>query len=83
MGEDTLTQVPGQHLPTEADTEIGLLIAQRHADPVDLGLDEVVGIVGALRAAEDHGAGMVCHGFGQWIAEARAADVELVTALPE
>ena len=56
---------------------------QRHADEVDLGLDEVVGIVGALRAAEDHRAGMLRHRGGQRIAEARAADVEGVAAVPE
>ena len=61
----------------------GLLLPQRHADEVDLGLDEVVGVVGALRAAEDHGAGMLGHRGGQRVAEARAADVEGVAAIPE
>ena len=39
-------------------------------------LDEIVLVVGALRAAEDHGAGVVLHRLRQRIVEARAADVE-------
>ena len=83
MGEHALAEMPRQHLRAEADAEERLLLPQRHADEVDLGLDEVVGIVGALRTAEDHGAGMLCHRDGQRVAEARAADVEGVAAIPE
>ena len=83
MGDDALAEMPRQHLRAEADAEKRLVLAQRHADEVDLGLDEIVGIVGALRAAEDHRAGMLRHRGGQRIAEARAADVEIVAAVPE
>ena len=69
------------HLRAEADAEERLVVAQRHADPVDLALDEVFGVVGALRAAEDGGAGVLVHGVRQRIAEARAADVERVAEL--
>ncbi len=53
---------------------------ERHADPVGLGLDVLVGIVGAHRPAEDHRAGVVGKRLGQGIAEARTADVERVAA---
>ena len=50
-----------QHLRTEADAEIGLLLLQRHLDPVDLAPDEIVLVIGALRPAENHGTGMILH----------------------
>ena len=81
--EHALAELLRQHLRAEADAEIRLVLAQRHADPVDLGLDEVVRIVRALRAAEDDGSGMIRHGWRQRVAEPRAADVELVAALAE
>ena len=83
MRRDALAEMPRQHLRAEADAEIGLVLPQRHADEVDLGLDEIVRIVGALRAAEDHGAGMLGHRLRQRIAEARAADIEFVAALAQ
>ncbi len=83
MREHALAELLGQHLRAEADAEIRLALFERHADPVDLGLDEVVGIVGALRAAEDHRAGMLRHRGGEGIAKARPADVELIAALTE
>ena len=76
MRVDTAAEMQRHHLRAEADAEERLLVAQRHADPVDLAVDEVVGVVGALRPAEDRGAGMIVHGLGQRIAKARAADVE-------
>src|SRR5256885_520513 len=72
-----------QHLRAQANSEERLALAQRHADEVDLGLDEAVRIVGALRAAEDHGAGMLGHRGGQGLAETRATDIELVAAFAQ
>ena len=72
-----------QHLSPEAKPEKRLLLAQGHADPVDLLLDEVLGIVGAHRAAENHGARMLGRRFGKGIAEAGPSDVERVSALAQ
>ena len=69
------------HLAAEADAEKRFLVAQRDGDPVDLALDEFFFIIGALRAAEDDGAGVAVHGVRQRIAEAGAADVERIAEL--
>jgi len=65
-----------QHLRAKADPEIWLALPERHADPFDLALDDLVVIVGALRAAEDHRGGVLVEGVGQRIAEPRPPDVE-------
>ena len=78
MREDAGAEMARHHLRAEADAEIGLLVAQRHADPVDLALHELLVVVGALRAAENHRAGVAVHRFRQRIAEARPADVERI-----
>ena len=73
---DPGAELPRQHLRAEADAEKRLLLLERHAEPVDLAADELVLVVGALRPAEDDGAGVVLQRFGQRIVEARTADVE-------
>jgi hypothetical protein len=64
MGVDPAAQRAGQHLRAQADAEIGRLFLQADIDPVDLGCDEIVRIVGRHRPAEDHRAGMVAHRLG-------------------
>ena len=59
MGEDAAAQVVRQHLRAQADAEERLVLPQRHRQPVDLAADEIVGVVGAHRAAEDDGGGMI------------------------
>src|SRR3569833_446501 len=71
-------EMPRHHLSAEADAEIGLVVAQRHADPGGLALDEIVRSAGALRPAEDHRAGVAVHRARKRIAEARAAHVERI-----
>jgi hypothetical protein len=60
---------------------IRLLVAQRDLDPVNLALDEILLVIGALRAAEDRRSCMLVHRLRQRIAEARAADVERIAEL--
>ncbi|MBB3966901.1 hypothetical protein GGQ67_004594 [Rhizobium metallidurans] len=72
-----------QHLRAETDAEQRLLLLQRHVQPADLGLDEIVGIVGAHRAAEDDGAGMVGKRGRQCLPENRAADVKRIALFGE
>ncbi len=78
---DAAAEMMRQHLGAEADAEKRLLLPERHGEPIDLAADEIVGVVGAHRTAEDDGAGVPLHGLGQRIAEARAADVERIAAL--
>src|SRR3546814_13075616 len=57
---------------------------QHLRDEVDFLADEgQVVVVGAHRAAEDHAAGMVFEGVGQFLAKAGTADVEMVAARPQ
>src|SRR5262249_1934137 len=81
MRVDARTEMAGHHLRTEADPEIRLLVAQRHADPVDLPLHELFVVVCALRTAKDHSTGVVIHRFRQRITKARASDVERIAKL--
>ena len=81
MRINAAAEMARHHLRAEADAEIGLLVAQRHADPVDLATDEVLFIVGALRTAENRGAGMLVHRLRQRIAETRPPDVERIAEL--
>ena len=74
-------ELSDQKLRAEANPEEGLLLRERHRQPIDLAADEVFPVVGAHRAAEQHGAGMVRHRFGQRLAQARAANVERVAAV--
>ena len=52
-------------------------------EPVDLAADEIVGVVRAHRAAEIDRAGVLRHGLGQRVAEARTAQVERIAALAQ
>ncbi len=61
----------------------GFFLLERHLEPVDLAADERVLVVGALRAAENDGAGVVLQRLGQRIVEARPADVECKPAALE
>jgi len=83
MLEDPAAEMVRQHLRAEADAEKRLLLGERDADPVDLPVDELVRVVGALRAAENARAGVLGEGFGQRIAEARPAHVQGMAALPQ
>ena len=71
MRIDAAAEMVRHHLRAEADAEIRLLVAQRHADPVDLAAHEFLIVVGALRAAENRGAGMLVHRLRQRIAKTR------------
>ena len=71
------------HLRAEANAEERLLLFQRHGDPVDLAPDEVVGVVGAHRAAENDGAGMLGKRRRQRLLEPRPAHVERKAELAE
>ena len=80
---DAAAEMVRQHLRAEADAEERLAFTQRHLEPVDLAADEIVGVVGAHRAAEDDRAGVLRHGAGQRIAEPRPAHVERKAALAQ
>jgi hypothetical protein len=74
---------PGAHLGAEADAEERLVFLERDRDPVDLAADEIVGVVGAHRTAENDGGGMILKRRRQRIAEPGPAHVELKSELPE
>ena len=80
---DAAAEMVSQHLRAQADAEKRLLLLERDLEPVDLAADEIVGVVGAHRTAEIDGAGMSCHGLGQRVAEARAAQIERIAALAQ
>src|SRR4249919_3572614 len=48
MWIDTRTEMTRHHLRAKANTEIWLLVAQRHCDPVDLSPHEFFIVIGAL-----------------------------------
>src|SRR5262245_2741102 len=81
MTINAATEMVREHLRTEADAEEWFLLPERHAQPIDLATDEIVGVVRAHGAAEDNGAGMAGHGLGQQIAQTRPAHVERIAAL--
>src|ERR1700754_1791170 len=76
MRRDPGAELNRKHLGAEANAEEGPLLAQGDRDPVDLATDVIVRIVGAHRSAKNNGTGMVVESLGQWIAEARPADIE-------
>jgi len=76
MVADDAAEMLDQHLRAEADAEERRALLQRHPNPVCLSFDEIVGIVGAHRSAEDDRAGVLVHRLGQALAEARLANVE-------
>jgi hypothetical protein len=71
----------GTHLCAQADAEKGLVLPQRHGEPVDLPADEIVGIIGAHRAAEDDRAGVIGKRRRQRIAGGGAAHVPNIAVL--
>jgi hypothetical protein len=83
VGVDGRPKQLRQHLGPKAEPEKRLLLCQRHADPLDLGLDEIVAVIGAHGPAEDEGARMLGERRWQRFAEARPANVERMTALPQ
>src|SRR5262245_42064544 len=78
---DRGTEMPRQHLRAKTDPKIRFLVAQRHADPVDLAAHEVLIVVGTLRAAKNGRAGMLVHRFRQRISETRTPNVERIAEL--
>ena len=76
MGTDGAAQIFGHHLGTETDTEQRRVLGERNRDPVDLTLDEFIGVICAHRPAEDHSTRMLGKRAGKGFAEARAANVE-------
>ena len=83
MPVDARAKVPGQHLRAKAQAQKGLVLGQRHANPVDLAAQVVVAVIGAHRAAEDDRASMIAQRRGQRVAKARAANVEIVSRLTQ
>src|SRR6516225_7106544 len=71
MAKHLAAEMLRAHLRAKANAEKLLVVAQRHADPVDLAADEIVVVIGAHRTAENHGCGMFRHGFRQGLAKAR------------
>src|SRR3954470_6601297 len=72
-------ELPRQHLRAEANAQQWPLLPKRHGDPVDLAANEVIGIVGAHRAAENDGAGVPLQRFRQAIAKARTLYVQRIS----
>ena len=83
MRKDAAAELARAHLRAEADAEERLFGLERHCDPVDLAADEIVLVVGAHRAAENHHAGVVAHGRRQRIVIARTAHIERMAELLE
>ena len=83
MAEHLAAELPRQHLGAEADTEIRLVLPQRHRNPVGFAADEIGVVVGAHRPAKNNGGLVLGERRRQRIAEARAADVEAVAQLPQ
>src|SRR5262249_54048468 len=83
MSVDTAAEMMRQHLCAETDAEKRLRLLERHAQPIDLATNELVGVIRAHRAAENDGTSMGGHGLGERIGEARAAHVERVAALAQ
>ena len=75
---NTRTQLPGQHLRAEANAEKRLVFSQSDRNPIGLDLDEIVGVVGAHRTAENHGPRMMLERLRQRITKPRPANIEPV-----
>jgi hypothetical protein len=72
-----------EHLRSQADSQERPLLPKRYGDPVDLPANEIIRIVRAHRAAENHGARMAIQRFGKRIAKARTPDIESVSERPQ
>src|SRR5262249_35782178 len=55
MSVDTAAEMMRQHLCAETDAEKRLRLLERHAQPIDLATNELVGVIRAHRAAENDG----------------------------
>ncbi len=75
---DFRSKEPSEHLGAKADAEERLAFAQWYVDPIGFGFDEVVGIVGALWAAENDSAIVMLKCFRQRIAKAGTANIKHV-----
>src|SRR5262249_20396858 len=64
MRSDLAAQMPRQHLGAKTNAKEGLLLLERNRDPVGLGADEVIAVIGAHRPAEDRGPFMLAERFG-------------------
>ena len=78
VAEHAGAEIAREHLRTEADAEQRLLLAQRHAHPLDLTADEGIFVVGAVRAAEHDSAGVLFQRRGQRVVEARPTNIERI-----
>jgi hypothetical protein len=65
-----------QHLRAKTDSEIRLLVAKRHLDPVNLAAYELFIVVGTLRSAENDRTDVIVHRFRQRVAETWPPDVK-------
>src|SRR5690349_9324621 len=71
----------GANLRAEADAEKRLVVAQRHTNPFDFTMVEIVAVIDAHRTAENDRGRMLGHGRRQGIAEARPPHVQVVAEL--
>ena len=78
MRRNPRAELHREHLGAQANPQERPLLAKRHGDPVDLPANEIVGIVGTHRAAENDRAGMTIERFRKRIAEARTPDIERI-----
>ena len=83
MRRDPRAELHGQHLRAQANSQKRPLLPQRNRNPVDFPANEIIGVIGAHRPAENHGAGMVIQRFRQGIAKPRTPDIEPVAERPQ
>src|SRR5436190_4780501 len=76
-------QMLGEHLRAKADAKQRYTLPERNRDPVDLALDEVIGIIGAHRASENDGTSMVGEGGGKLLTQTGTANIEHNTLLAQ
>jgi hypothetical protein len=80
---DAAAEMAHHHLRTEADAQERHAFGKWNPDPVDLVADPLLLVVAAHGPAEDDGAGVIAHGLGERVAEARPPHVEGVPAFPQ
>ena len=80
IGSNLGAQAQCHHLRAKADAQERGFLPQGKLHQADLGPHEVVLVVGAHRAAQDHRAGVAGQRLGQWVAVAGAANIEPVAA---
>ena len=77
------SQVAHQFLCTETDSQKRSVFLKRHGEPVGFPFDKFITVIGAHRAAEHDGTGMVIEAFRQGIAQGWAADIEFETTFTQ